>query len=191
MDREDELLYYVQNRLSEQGRQAFEERLATDQILAAELAVLQATRNDFAKKKKDTADLSASWAELEGRMDAAQTTAANDNHPMRLGLLQVAAVSAIAVMAWHLVAVPQFDEGPDAFETVSQESDAHVLQVVFRPEATLAETAVFLAEFEGSISDGPSAVGVYRLRFADLEQLESALQAAKDNRTLFEFVAAE
>ncbi|RLJ41034.1 hypothetical protein BCF46_3610 [Litoreibacter meonggei] len=191
MDREDELLFYVQNRLSERDREAFEERLATDQILAAELAVLQAARNNFTEKKSGASELSVGWADLEGRMDAAQPTAANDNHPIRLGLLQVAAVSAIAVMAWHFVAVPQFAKTPDAFETVSQESDAHVLQVIFSPDATLAETAAFLTQFDGSISGGPSAVGLYRLRFADPEQLESALEAAKANGALFEFVAAE
>ncbi len=191
MEPEDELLFYIQNRLSELDRKAFEKRLATDQNLRAELAVLQAARNDFAEKQTDASDLGAGWAELESRIDAAQTTAANENRPIRLGLLQVAAVSAFAVMAWHFVAVPQFTKDPSSFETVSQENDGHIMQVVFRPDTTLAQTAAFLTQYKGSIFDGPGAVGVYRLRFADPEQLQMALKAAKANSELFEFVAAE
>ena len=191
MELDDELLFYIQNRLSEQDRRAFEERLATDENLRAELAVLQAARNDFAEKNDGASDLGAGWAELEGRMDAAQMTAANDNQPIRLGLLQVAAVSAIAVMVWHFVAVPQFVKDPSTYETVSEENDGHIMQVIFRPDATIAQTATFLTQFEGSISDGPGAIGVYRLRFADPEQLKNALEAAKANGELFEFAAAE
>ena len=191
MELDDELLFYIQNRLSEQDRKAFEERLATDEHLRAELAVLKAARNDFANNNKGAFDLGAGWAELEGRMDAEQTTIANDNRPIRLGLLQVAAVSVFAVMAWHFIAVPQFVKDPSTFETVSEENDGYIMQVIFRPDATFAQTATFLTKFEGSISDGPGAVGVYRLRFADPEQLKNALEAAKANGELFEFAAAQ
>lgn len=191
MDRDDELLFYVQNRLSRQDRQAFDARLAADQDLAAELAVLQAARSDFAEETKMAPDLSAGWADLETRMDAVTTPVANENQPIRLNLLQVAAVAALAVMAWHFIAVPKFTKGLGGFETASQEVDAHVMQVIFRADATFEEAASFLTLFSGTMSDGPSAVGVYRVRFANLVQLEDALEAAKANSSLFEFAAIE
>ena len=191
MDREEELLFYVQNRLSEQDKQAFENRLSEDPQLAAEVAVLKVAKTAFAEEDEEAHNLHDGWAELETRMDATPAVAANANRPIRLGLLQVAAVAVISVMTWQFVAVPQFVQDPARYETVSSESSGYVLQVVFRPAATFAEAAVFLARFGGSISDGPGAVGVYRVRFEDATQLENAMMAAKTNAELFEFVAAE
>lgn len=190
MDREEELLTYIQNRLSEQDKQAFEARLSQEADLAAELAVLKAASIVFAEEDKDTLRTHGNWSDFESRIGTSQSTA-NENRPIRLGLLQVAAVVAVSVMAWQFVAVPQLRNDPARYETVSQESNAYILQVMFRPAATFADAATFLTRFGGSISDGPGAVGVYRVRFDEAAQLDAALTAAKANTALFEFVAAE
>ncbi len=194
METEDQILMYIQDRLSKEDRQAFEARMASDRSLAAEVAVVKSARAEFASMRASGADVQAGWADLERRIEADQVAvppAANVNGPIRLGLLQVAAVAALAVMVWQFVAVPQMGNGPDMFETVSEQGDGFVLQVVFQPDATLADTTEFLSRFQGTISDGPGATGVYRLRFEGPELLESALTAASENRALFQFVAAE
>ena len=191
MDREDELLLYVQDGLSEQDKDTFEARLKADPLLAAELAVVQAANDAFTAEDESASDLKAGWADLEQRMDATKPAAANENRPIRLGLWQVAAVAALSVSAWHFFAVPQIGDNPARYETVSAESSGLVMQVVFRPDATFAEAATFLTRFDGSISDGPGATGVYRVQFDDPSQLELALTSAKAESDLFAFVAAE
>lgn len=190
MDREETLLLYVQDRLPDAERHAVDAQLATDPAMAAEVALLQAARAAFGAQQ-EPADHDAGWADLEARMDAQKPLAANENRPIRLSLLQVAAACAVSVVAWQMFAVPQIPTQPATYETVSQQTDEHLLQVIFQPDVTLAQTAAFLRAFDGSISDGPSAVGLYRLRFESAEQMQNALAAAQADTSLFEFAASQ
>ncbi|MEX0311907.1 MAG: hypothetical protein AB3N17_16850 [Tateyamaria sp.] len=174
MDREDLILAYAQNRLPEPEKSAFEQRLQTDPDMAAEVLALSGVREVF-REDDDAVDPSTGWSRLEAAIDADMAGPANTNAPLRLPLWQVGGLIAASLALWQVAVVPTFGPVADpGFEAVSETTNAEVLQVMFSGSADLTTLTALLREVDGTIIDGPSAVGLYRIAFSSPEALETA-----------------
>jgi anti-sigma factor RsiW len=184
--RDQNILDYLQNRLSPADTDAFEQMMAQDAALAAEVDVMRSVRAELAAgPNHENAD--AVWDRISASIGA-EAIPANDNRSPWQQVLKYAAVAVLAVGAWQVAVVPRISAVPDGFRAASETSDAVSLQVRFTETATLADISALLAPFEGRIIDGPSALGLVRLSFPD-EQLGDAARAALDsNAALVEFV---
>lgn len=189
MDRDDAILDYLQHRMAPDAREAFEAELSRDAPLAAEVAVMRAARETLAEgPRHEKAQMV--WDKLSAQMED-EPKAANDNRSPVLQILKYAAVAVIAVAAWQFAVVPRTAIGPDGFRTASEEATSFVLQVRFVDAATLGDIGALLAPLGGTISDGPSALGVLRVSFPDAEAVDKAAQTLTARTDLVEFVAVQ
>ncbi|MCV3272743.1 anti-sigma factor [Roseobacter sinensis] len=187
MDRDQNILDYLQDRLTAADREAFEAAMAQDGSLAAEVSVMRSVRAQLAAAPKhESAD--AVWQRLSAEMES-RPPAANDDRPPWQQLLKYAAVAVLAVAAWQVTIVPRMGEAPGGFRTASEQPAAFTFQVKFVESATLGEIAAVLGPLGGTITDGPSALGLVRLSFAEAGLRDEALKALEGQVELVEFVA--
>ncbi len=187
MDRDQDILDYVQGRLAPADRDAFEQAMARDASLAAEVDVMRSVRGALASGPTH-AQAEAVWDRLSAEIDP-PPQAANDNRRPWREVLTYAAVALIAVAAWQVTIGPRLTAGPDGFRAATAQSDGVSFQVKFVDAATLGEIATLLAPLGGTISDGPSALGLVRLSFPDPSQREEAMRLLETRSDLVEFVA--
>lgn len=186
MDRDQAILDYLQNRLDPTARDRFEATMADDTSLAAEVDLMRSVRADLANgPKHENAD--AVWDKISATINTAPQ-AANENRPPWMQVLQYAAVALLAVASWQFAVVPRIADTPDVFRTASEASDAVVLQVKFADSATIAQIGAVLAEINGTISDGPSTLGIVRVSFADEGVRQQAFETLTERSALVEFV---
>ncbi len=187
MDRDQKILDYLQGRLDVPDRVAFDEAMARDPSLAAEVDVMRSVRAELESAPKHE-NAAAVWDRLSAEIDAT-SNAANDNWRPFQQLLKYAAVAVIAVAAWQLTIGPRITGAPDGFRTASEQPAAFTFQVKFVETVTLAEIAGLLAPLGGTISDGPTALGLVSLSFADARMREEALETLEARPELVELVA--
>ncbi len=173
VDRETDILEYVQNRMSPERRDMFQAELASDPSLAAEVDVMTAARLELAN------DMVPEGAAAEGweRLSAVIAPVANDNRPPVFRYLRVAAAAAVvAVGTWHFAVLPTFfAPGEATFQTASQAAEQPDVTLVFQDTATVAEISDLLLQLNGKVVDGPSALGTYQVRFGSDEERDAAI----------------
>ncbi|MFK7836844.1 MAG: hypothetical protein AB8B60_11530 [Sulfitobacter sp.] len=186
MDRDDAILEYLQGRLPPADRANFEEAMAQDASLVAEVDLMRAVRTTLAAAPKHAKSQDV-WNQLAAQIDPAPIPA-NDNHIPWMQLLRYAAVASLAVAVWQFTVVPRTGQMTDGFRTSSEATPALVLQVKFRETATLAQIGAVLLPAGGTIVDGPSALGLVRVSYPDEAARASAKQALEAQDDLVEFV---
>lgn len=189
MDRDDKILNYVQDRLPPQDRQAFEAAMSADAALSAEVAVMQSVRGALsAGPKHDNTD--AVWDRLSASITPVPHPA-NINRSPLARVLRYAAVAAIAVLAWQVTVVPRISGMPEGFAPATEGAGAFVLQVKFTDAATYGQIGTLLTPLGGTISDGPTALGLVRVSFTDQVSLQEALVALNTRSDIVELVAEQ
>ncbi len=187
MTRDQNILEYLQNRLSLADKDAFERMMAQDAALAAEVDVMRAVQAELTDgPKHENAD--AVWDRISASIDAQAAPANNNRSPWRQ-MLKYAAVAVLAIAAWQVAVVPRISAVPEGFRTVSETSEAVSIQVKFTETTTLVDISALLAPLDGRIIDGPGALGLVRLSFPDESLAEAARAVLESNATLVEFVA--
>ncbi|MEM8957134.1 MAG: hypothetical protein AAGC86_04885 [Pseudomonadota bacterium] len=191
MDREDRLLAYLQDKMSPDDRTRFEAEMTSDQSLAAEVAAMRAVRAELASGD-GVADMDAGWTRLSAALDEESTQPANLNRPVRLSLLQAAALVLASVLLWQVAIAPNLTGlGGPGYETVTEDRTGPVLQVIFNEDASMGEISELLRQFDGNLLDGPSTLGLYRIGFPDTAQRTAALDALTERPDLVDTVASE
>lgn len=189
MERDDAILDYLQGKMPKAERNRFEAAMADDASLAGEVDVMRAVRAELANAPKhEKAD--AVWDRLSAAIDPVPQVA-NENRAPWTQMLRYAAVAAVAVACWQVAIVPRMGGGPEGYRAASESTDAFILQVKFVDGATVAEITDLLAEVEGTISDGPSALGIMRLSFAAEDLRRQALEVLSSREGLVELVQAQ
>lgn len=167
--------------------QAAVEKAAAEPAVEARLALTRAAQGAMAETE---ARESADWSpgeigyrrllrdiEREGAAPHAATAGGwMDSAPL---WRSVAAAAAIALI---VVSVAPFGGGgggggQGGFEIATDGPDGALVQVTFAPGATEAEIRELLLRLGGRLADGPSALGVYRIAFADDAARDAALSA--------------
>ncbi len=173
MDRDDAILDYLQDRMSREDRTGFEAMMAQDAALAAEVEVMRSVRAALAEGPVH-ANKEAVWDRLSNSM-ADRPEPANTNRAPWAALLRYAAVAAVAVSVWQFGVVPRMASAPDGFRPASQQTDALRVQVKFNDGVAFTEIAALLYSVNGTIVDGPGALGFVHLSFVDVEARAQAV----------------
>ncbi len=188
LDRDDDVLDYLQNRMSPERRTTFENEMQEDTQLAAEVQVMQAARTELDDLGVPVGAAAAGWDRLSAAIDAP----ANTNRPPAVQYLQIAAAMVLAVAVWHFAVIPSFFKtGPATFQTASEEAGLADLTVVFNDTAPAGEIAALVFDLEGVVVSGPSALGTFKLRFADEERRDAALEALEAREDLIASVLVQ
>jgi hypothetical protein len=186
MDRDDRILAYLQEKIAPEERAIFEDEMASDTLLAAEVKLMRSVSSELEKGPK-LPDPDAVWDQLSAAIsEPAQP--ANDNRQPWWQLVKYAAVASVAIATWQVVAVPRLinEPVPERFRTASEPSDLFTLQVKFVDIATIADVTALLAPLNATISDGPSALGIIRISFADAISRQDALDVLRAHPDLVE-----
>lgn len=189
MDRDDEILDYLQERMTPAARDRFEADMANNAALAAEVEVMRSVRAALASgpahENKD-----AVWERLSHSINQTSGPANFNRAPKWAGLMKYAAVAVVAVATWQLGVVPQMSQGPNGFRPASVEAAQFVLQVRFNDEAAFADIVELLYPLNGTIVDGPGALGLVQVSFADATARSDAI-VALETSNLVEFVQSD
>lgn len=189
MDRDDTILDYLQNRLAPEDRETFEKAMAQDATLSAEVDLMRSVRSELATGPEHE-NAEAVWDRVLAGIDSAPQPANTDRRPW-MQVLRYAAVATIAVAAWQLTVVPRIGGAPDGFRTASEAAAAFVLQVKFTPSATISDIGDLLVPLSGTISDGPSTLGLVRVSFPDQPSRQQAIDVLNARIDLVELVVEQ
>jgi len=178
------LLDYVQGRLSATERAEIDLAIAADNGLAEELSYYQAMANANEPVAK-SADHEFGWARLSKSIDAetsapaSQPIAANDN----------SFKWKLATMAFGLIALAQAgimmstsapaDSETAVYVPVTQNSN-HEVRLIFTDNATNKQIRTLLNQIGAEIVTGPSALGIYNVRFASEAEGEAGLERLRE-----------
>ena len=182
-DKSARLLDYVQGRLSEAERLEIEAVTTRDTSLAEELAYYQGLAN-AANDAAPAADHEFGWAKLAKSIDkeAARTSdvtmAANDNF----------SIWKVATLALGIIALAQTALLAGSFTQATSEDPIYVpvtqpvsfdVQVIFIDTVTSARMTETLNALDADIVAGPSALGLYDIRFTSETTRDAGLQSLR------------
>jgi len=160
-----------------------------DDDLAAEIALWQAARHIHGEDIAKVAPGEFGWSRIEREIsrtaEIATPVAANDDAPFwkrpRFAGWHVAASVAVAVLGWQALVVPAITSAPGddpvAYSLAGDGAAAEfTVRVAIQPGVSEAEMRALLSDVDARIVDGPSAIGLYTLGFADAEAKAAAEQ---------------
>ncbi|MEO1252642.1 MAG: hypothetical protein AAFW81_09885 [Pseudomonadota bacterium] len=182
---------YLFGRLDEDGMKAFEAALGADPALRAELA--------FARQVKEAAavnDAPASaelgWARLNRAIDTETATAsAAVARSRRLSVWQTAGIAAsFAILCSFATAYFTGGAEPDLYQTATEAPAGAHAKIVFQTDARVEDINALLSRLDADIIAGPSAIGVYDVRFDRDEEIAAAIADIKAQAQLVEMIAA-
>lgn len=183
---------YLNGRLDQTTRDAFEAEMSSNPALAAEVAMARGMNTVFDQDDATASGRSSQgWARLEQEIAASKApVAANNNRPVWRSLAQTAAAVVVAVGLWQMLVVPELSDTNGAgFTPVSADTAGPVLQIVFAETAELADVIAILSEVDGTIVDGPGAIGLFHVSFPDEAARDAALTVLRDRPALVQNVA--
>lgn len=167
---EDLLPWYVNDTLDGEERARVERHLAGCAHCRAELELLKAVRGEV--RALDTVEGPGELARARLLREARRTGGA------RSRWLPLALAASLAVVALQAVVLMSVWLPQDGYAPLGAAPAGVVLQVRFAPEATEREMRAALAAVNGSIVDGPGALGVYRVRLEGVRPEENERIAA-------------
>ncbi len=185
----EDIQAYVLGTLDAERAEVIARAAEADSDLAAEIALWQAAREVSAEDAAKVGPNELGWARIEREIaasrNAAAPVAANDDEPFwkrrRFAGWQVAASVAMAVLGWQALVVPAITPatGEDPVEYTLAGDDAasqFTLRIAVTEGASEADMRAVLTEAEARIVDGPSAIGLYTIAFADAEAKAAAAE---------------
>ena len=183
------LPWYANDTLTGEERALVERHLADCAHCRAELELLKAIRGEV--RSLDAAPGPGELARARLLKEARRTRGT------RSRWLPAALAASVAVIALQAVLLTWMWPSQDTFTPLGSASSAEVvLQLRFSPDATEREIRDALEAVDGSIVDGPGALGVYRVRLdatgADEEaRVASAIEALRSTAPVVTYVERE
>jgi hypothetical protein len=169
------LPFYVNGTLSAEERAEVDTLLAEDDDLRWQRDVLKHIREAI---KADEAAYSP------GELGLARLTGAIAPRPRHNRLL-AASVAAASIAVGAVLYNAAGDRGP-VYEPAGLAGQDGVLLVAFRPGAPYGQVSDLLLANDMAIIDGPSAIGLYRVRISESRSQEDALIALRAASSLVE-----
>ncbi|WP_424972677.1 hypothetical protein [Dinoroseobacter sp. S76] len=186
MDREQDILDYLQDRMPPEAQSAFEAEMTRDAALAAEVELLRKVQAELADGPEHS-EAEAVWDRIAAEIET--PAPANENRRPWAQALRYAAVAVLAIGVWQVTLGPRITQGEGGFRTASDAQTEAGFQVRFAETATLAEISEALMPLGGTIADGPTALGLLRLSFPDAEAAAAAREALAARPDLVELIA--
>lgn len=161
---EEELMDFIAGRSSADAAAAVESAARLDPALAAEIAVMRATREAMRAGAAENTPGALGWARLSRAIDADIRAPAPKR---RFAYWQVAAAAAVAAVAvWQTIAVPLLPgPGGGYVAATGPTAGGPSASVAFAAGATEAEIRSLLLEVGASVTGGPSAIGLWQVTF--------------------------
>jgi anti-sigma-K factor RskA len=194
----DPAIDYVLGRLTPEAARLIERRLAEDRRLASEVAFVERVRRVL--KENDSATDQAhefGWNRLRRALDAEGRRPPDSNIQsrtpsllVRWRMLAAALFMVAAVEAAMLAGFSSSRPAPGYVKASAQAAPCPCLQATFNSAARESEIRRFLLEIQGEIVSGPSALGVYRLRFADEAAAAAGLARARQASQIVSWIGA-
>ncbi len=182
----DLLPWLVNGTLDSTQRDAVEQHVRTCIVCRRELKEQRHLKAALCDQPTIHVSAHAGLAELDRRLDATPT-AGNRVREWggRYAALQpfaFATAAGIALLAFLLWLTPLPEMGAEGYATLATETGetTKLIDVVFAQQTTAAEMVALLAEIDGEIVAGPSAVGRYSVRVADGRANDAQLTKAVD-----------
>ncbi|MEM6850281.1 MAG: hypothetical protein AAF527_01075 [Pseudomonadota bacterium] len=164
-------------------------RAEDDSALQADLAIFEHLSE--AVKTRPTPERASElvWARL-ARSIAADEQARAETRRARYWRIAAMALAAVALGQLALMLSATTDAPEDGvYITASQAETATSLKVAFMPSASEGEIRTLLRSVNGEIVSGPSALGLYTVRFSDTKAMERAELAFRDATTVVDDAA--
>jgi hypothetical protein len=192
----DLLPWLVNGTLDATERDAVEQHARTCIVCRRELKEQRHLKAAVAEQPTIHVSAHAGLAELDRRLDATPVASRAVREwggwYAALQPFAYATAAGIALLAFLLWLTPLPEIGADRYTTLATENagQAKLIDVVFAQQTTAAEMAALLAEVDGEIVAGPSAVGRYSVRIAsgrasDAQLLRIVDRLAADARVRF------
>jgi anti-sigma factor RsiW len=189
------LPWLVNGTLDATERDAVEQHARTCMVCRRELKEQRHLKAVVGEQPTIHVSAHASLAELDRRLDATPAVSRGAREwggwYAALQPFAFATAAGIALLAFLLWLTPLPEIGADRYGTLATEAaDQQLIDVVFAQQTTAAEMAALLAEVDGEIVAGPSAVGRYSVRIAngranDAQLLRIIDRLAADARVRF------
>ena len=190
------LVSYAAGTATESERKEVEAMTKNDPDTAARLALATASRDALAEADAAERD---DWSPGElgfrrllrdiEREEAKARVSWTESVVVWRGVAAAAVVALGVVSLWRIDGGPLGGDGGYAPVTVGAEAGA-LAQITFSPSATEAEIRALLVETRAILVDGPSALGVYRVRFETSEERDAGVTRMK-TAVVVESVSAE
>lgn len=178
---------YVRGTLTDEERARVEAEAAADPMVAAELATLTGVASVLKSDAPPIAGKEFGWARLSRAIDAEPAASVTSSNIVKW---QIAAVVFGFLAVGQTLAFTSgfYDSAEDQFGLAGEQSLAQTwsIQVSFSPSAPIAEIEQLLQANGGRISDGPSALGLYRITFDSEASRNAAQQMFKDSAIVLE-----
>ncbi|HJR70799.1 MAG TPA: zf-HC2 domain-containing protein [Gammaproteobacteria bacterium] len=191
----DLLPWLVNGTLDATERDAVEQHVRTCIVCRRELKEQRHLKAAVGKQPTIHVSAHAGLADLDRRLDATPPVSGTREWGGWYSALQpfaYATAAGIALLAFLLWLTPLPEIDADQYGTLATETaeTAKLIDVVFAQQTTAAEMAALLAEVDGEIVAGPSAVGRYSVRIAsgrasDAQLLGIVDRLATDSRVRF------
>jgi hypothetical protein len=170
---DEALIAYVRGTLPQDEAQVIASQARQSPELAAEIALMRGIVAAEQEEAGGQPPGALGWARLSRALDKEAAPA------RRTPIWHLAASAAAAVLIWQVAAVPVLSPlwGPDAgYAPVSEAPAADFgLEVAFAPAATEEAIRSLLREIDARVTDGPSAIGLWRLGFASAAARDAGL----------------
>jgi len=188
------LLEFVHGRLDPLQTEAIEAAVASDPKLADEVAYYRGLQAAVGPTRKPAGQDELGWARLsraiaaEERAPSGGPAPANDNQPF--WKYAAAALAVVAALQTAFLVQGNSSQDEPTYITASGENeDAFALDLMFSPDATAGEITNILKAVEAEIFKGPSALGVYAVRFDTETARDAALQNLEEQPHLVSSVS--
>lgn len=173
---EEEVSAFVRGQATAALSQEITQEMAQNAELRAEVSLQKGLKHALAGLATGMPPGELGWYRLEvalkndAKQAPAQTAVQPVSHP---GYWRIAAIAlGVAVLVQGaFLAAPSITPDEARFETASRTEAVFELAIAFRDDASIAEISVALEQSGAQLSDGPSASGLFRVRFETQDAL--------------------
>jgi anti-sigma factor RsiW len=168
---DEALIAYVRGTLPRQDADRIEAEAGRNPELAADIALTRGIAAALDEQARESAPGPLGWARLSRALDAETARPERVRRPV----WQLAASAAAAVLLWQAVAIPILTERPGYAPVTEQPADDFSVAVAFAPATTEQAIRTLIRDIDARVSDGPSAIGLWRLSFASAVARDAGL----------------
>lgn len=173
---------YLNGRLGADQMRQVETAIEASDHLKQELAFLQLIETRI-KSEHVPSPAAIGWARLKRDIAAlessSQNQAATSSHRSGTFLWKTAAIAASLVLVMESgLLIQQQSQPVDSYRPLSITELKNTVKVKFAADVSETQLRQLLAELQGRIVDGPSALGIYRLRFENPQSALAQLHAS-------------
>jgi hypothetical protein len=154
--------WYLNGTLAGRERDEVEIWLGSSEQAQSELLLWRAVQIDARSRPMTEGGADLGWRRLHARLPAAPAAVVRE--PPRRPWRWAAAASVLVVIALQSALLLRGPDDPlHRPLTVPAQADRWQLQVRFADDMPVAELSDLLARYEATVSDGPSALGIYTI----------------------------